>query len=239
MKDFKPQIQMMQIDLVKPYDRNSKIHSREQVLEIASQIANAGFDQPIVIDKAGVIIKGHGRLLASKYLNLTEGPVIVQDLSPDQAKAIRIADNKVAEAPWDEAMLKVELESLKAIEGFDLGSTAFSDDEIAKMLGIIEPENLSEQDAFSKINGTGARKDIRQITFFLDPTQMEAVNAALDVAYKDLETAGVSLEDVPNKSGVALAHLCMKVMGTIGTVETPLNGTGEVTGSETDRLSVS
>jgi ParB-like chromosome segregation protein Spo0J len=139
MKDFTPSIVLLHPDQLKPYPSNSKIHSQEQILEIALQIERNGFDQPIVVEPDYTIIKGHGRWLASKYLDLKEVPVIVQNLTQEQAKAARIADNKVAEAPWDEQMLKDELRSLEAMQ-FDMKMTGFDEDEYRALLADAQAE---------------------------------------------------------------------------------------------------
>ena len=82
---------------------------------------------PIVVDGDGVIIKGHGRLLACKKLGMATVPVIVRDdLTPAQAKAARIADNKVSESDWDMDMLRIELAELGDMD-FDLDLTGFGD----------------------------------------------------------------------------------------------------------------
>ncbi|AXX46983.1 TPA: ParB N-terminal domain-containing protein [Acinetobacter baumannii] len=106
-------IQMWFVDDVKPYELNAKIHSEEQVAKIAESIARFGWDQPIVVDKNGVIIKGHGRRLAAIKLGLIEVPVLVRDdLNEEQVKAARLADNRVAIGDIDADLLKLELQSI-------------------------------------------------------------------------------------------------------------------------------
>ncbi|HCQ9571232.1 phage tail protein [Acinetobacter baumannii] len=99
-------IQMWIVDDVKPYELNAKIHSEEQVAKIAESIARFGWDQPIVVDKNGVIIKGHGRRLAAIKLGLIEVPVLVRDdLNEEQVKAARLADkdrHSVAVVTWND-----------------------------------------------------------------------------------------------------------------------------------------
>ena len=117
-----------------PYVNNAKQHPREQVEKIASSITEFGFDQPIVVDKDKVIIKGHGRREASLFLNLQAVPVLVRDdLSPAAVKAARLADNKVGESGWLDDMLRVEMEMLKDA-GMDLSLTGFTDSEIDALL---------------------------------------------------------------------------------------------------------
>lgn len=80
---------------LKPYYRNAKKHSRSQVTSLANAMRRLGFDQPIVVDKDMVIIKGHGRQLAAISCGLTLVPVVVRDdLSPLEVMAARIADNE-------------------------------------------------------------------------------------------------------------------------------------------------
>lgn len=131
---FRNQIQMISIQEVIPYEQNAKIHSEEQIEEIASLIAKTGWDQPIVVEPDMTIIKGHGRLLAARKLGLSQVPVIVTDLSKEKARAIRLADNKVAEAPWDEELLKLEMAELSSLDDFDTSLTGFDDDEIESIL---------------------------------------------------------------------------------------------------------
>lgn len=125
-------------DLV-PYPKNTKTHPPEQVESIARQIKEHGFDQPIVLDgksKSGrEIIKGHGRREAALLLKMDLVPCVVHTkLSRDQVKAMRIADNKVAESPWDLGALRLEMGELR-MTGFDVSLTGFGQDEVAKLFG--------------------------------------------------------------------------------------------------------
>lgn len=89
---------MSTTDLI-PYSKNAKRHPAEQVRLIANSIREFGFQQPIVVDKHNVVIIGHGRLLAAKRLKIAEVPVVIADeLTEDQIKALRLADNKVGES---------------------------------------------------------------------------------------------------------------------------------------------
>jgi hypothetical protein len=98
---------------ITPYELNVKKHEKEQVARICESIRKFGFDVPIVVDKHGVIIKGHGRRLAALELGMTEVPVIVrEDLSPEQVRAARLADNRVAQGDIDTGMLQEELEGI-------------------------------------------------------------------------------------------------------------------------------
>ena len=106
-----------------PYGRNAKRHPSEQVRLIANSIREFGFRQPVVVDRNNVVIIGHGRLLAAKRLKLAEIPtVIVDDLTDEQIRALRIADNSVTSKDWDEAVLAVEASELS---GLDIDLSAF------------------------------------------------------------------------------------------------------------------
>jgi hypothetical protein len=139
MKGIFTEAVWMPIDQVKPYPKNPKKHPPEQVEKIAKSIKAFGFDQPIVVDKDMVIIKGHGRLAASRHLGLTEVPVIVRsDMTENEARASRIADNQTADTYWLMNNLMKELEALYHLDA-DLELTGFSDREIKTMLpGLLE-----------------------------------------------------------------------------------------------------
>ena len=117
-----------------PYCNNSRTHSDEQVLQIASSIKEFGFTNPVLIDGQGGIIAGHGRFMAAQKLKMDEVPTItLSDLSEVQKKAYIIADNKLAlNSGWDDELLKIELEQLKELD-FDLGLIGFDGAELANM----------------------------------------------------------------------------------------------------------
>lgn len=132
------------IDLI-PYINNSRTHNEEQVKQICASINEFGFTNPLLIDEKENIIAGHGRLLASKKLNMEEVPCIVlSGLTEAQKKAYIIADNKLAlNAGWDDELLKLELENLKELD-FDISLTGFNIDELDDVLG--EEKEVEEDD---------------------------------------------------------------------------------------------
>lgn len=166
MSKPKLNIEIWPVERLVPYELNSKIHDEGQVKKIAQSIREFGWDQPIVVDKDGVIIKGHGRRLASLHLGLKEVPVLVRaDLSPEAVRAARLADNRVAIGDIDTAMLQEELASLE----YDL-SGIFDDKELDFMtsdLGEINDgvfvddleETVKEQaiESIAKIEATDTR----------------------------------------------------------------------------------
>ena len=128
-------IELWPIDRLVPYSKNPRTHSDAQVAQIAASIAEFGFNAPILVDSKAGIIAGHGRLLAARKLGLAEVPVIVLDhLSEIQKRAYLIADNKLTLlGGWDEDLLAQEFSALEA-DGFDLGLTGFSEQELAELL---------------------------------------------------------------------------------------------------------
>lgn len=105
-------------DLI-PYAKNTKKHDRKQIANVAESIKQYGFVQPVVIDRDGVIVIGHCRVLGAKKLGLEEVPcVCVDDLTPEQVNALRIVDNKSNESAWDMDLLADELEKID-LTGFD------------------------------------------------------------------------------------------------------------------------
>lgn len=125
-------IEMIKVSDIKPYEKNAKRHTEEQVTYIANSIREFGFQQPLVVDSDNVLVIGHGRLKASKRLGLSKVPCIrVTELSEEQVKALRVADNKTNESEWDDKLLNLELGSILDLDmtdfGFDLSFD--SDDE--------------------------------------------------------------------------------------------------------------
>jgi DNA modification methylase len=128
-------IERWSTDKLVPYARNARTHSEEQVAQIAASIVEFGFTNPILAGSDGVIVAGHGRLAAAQKLGLDTVPVVVLDhLTPTQRRALIIADNRIAEnAGWDDAMLRIELQSLQE-DGFNLDITGFDADALAEIM---------------------------------------------------------------------------------------------------------
>jgi DNA modification methylase len=129
------------IGRLKPYERNPRTHSDEQITKIAASLLEFGWTNPILVDKDDGIIAGHGRLLAARELGMATVPVIVlPHLTEVQRRAYVIADNQLAlDAGWDEDLLTEELAALRLMD-FDLTLTGFDLDELAARLDAEEPE---------------------------------------------------------------------------------------------------
>lgn len=131
------------IEKLIPYEHNPRIND-QAVDELAESIRQFGFKNPIVVDKDNIIINGHTRLKACKRLGITRVPTIIAtDLTPEQVKAFRLADNKVAEnSKRDKSLLKLELEELGDLDlDFDMGDFGFVTEEIHE-INRIETQNL-------------------------------------------------------------------------------------------------
>ena len=124
MASNKIQVKNFKIEEVHPYENNPRFN-KDAVSKVASSIKKFGFKNPILLDKNNVIIAGHTRLEAAKKLGLEEVPCIVaSDLTEKQAKALRLADNKVAEfSSWDYLKLDEELKALG--DSFDFQDFGF------------------------------------------------------------------------------------------------------------------
>jgi DNA modification methylase len=133
------QIERWPIEKLLPYAANARTHTDDQVAQIAGSIAEFGFNVPCLVDERGMLIAGHGRLLAARRLGLAEVPVIrLGHLTDAQARAYRIADNRIAlNAGWDEALLAAELARLKE-DGADLDLLGFAEDELDRLLGELD-----------------------------------------------------------------------------------------------------
>jgi ParB-like chromosome segregation protein Spo0J len=139
-------IELRNIDDIRPYESNPR-QNDQAVDAVAASLREFGFRQPIVVDEAGVIIVGHTRWKAAKKLGLAKVPVhVANDLSPEKAKAYRIADNQTATlAEWDYELLPIELKDLQAAD-FNLELLGFDPDDLAKLLDGGVKEGLTDPD---------------------------------------------------------------------------------------------
>ena len=135
------------IESIQPYANNPRSND-DAVDAVAASIREFGFRQPIVVDEEGVVVVGHTRYKAALKLGLTTVPVhVAVGLSPAQAKAYRIADNKTAAmSSWDDDKLPLELAQLQEMN-FDLDLTGFSGDELLRLLGSEANEGETDPDA--------------------------------------------------------------------------------------------
>lgn len=119
-------IEEIKIKDLKPYGRNAKKHPDKQVYDIANSLTRFGWKQPLVIDSNNVIVVGHGRYLGAKKAGFDTAPCIrADDLTEDEIKAYRLADNKLNESDWDEELLDIELDELDELEDIDMSDYGF------------------------------------------------------------------------------------------------------------------
>ena len=143
----------------------TRAHSDEQIAHIAASIAEFGFVNPILIGDDGVVIAGHGRLLAAQRLGITEVPVVLDHLTDAQRRALVIADNRIAEnAGWDRDLLRAELAALSE-QQFDLDLLGFAEAELTNLLETIDvdasalsPEARSEKSEEALLSSTLAER---------------------------------------------------------------------------------
>lgn len=141
-------IELWKLAEIHPYERNPRLND-DAVAAVAASIREFGFRQPIVVDADGVIICGHTRYKAALHLGLEKVPVhVAKDLTPEQIKAYRIADNQTASlAEWNYELLPIELADLQACN-YDLGLLGFDADTLAELLdpgvkdGLCDPDEV-------------------------------------------------------------------------------------------------
>jgi len=133
-------------------ENNPRVHSPDQIEQIAASIREFGFVNPILITIDGVVIAGEGRYRAARLLDLHEIPVIVlEHLSDAQRRALAIADNQIAlTAGWDEQKLREELAALQS-ENFDVSLLGFDDAELVQRLADSDAGGLTDEDEIPAI----------------------------------------------------------------------------------------
>jgi ParB-like chromosome segregation protein Spo0J len=129
---------------------------------VVASLREFGFRQPIVVDKHGVIVVGHTRWKAAQKLGIKEVPVhVAKDLTPEQAKAYRLADNQTATiAEWDKELLPLELADLQSV-GLDLGLLGFGEDELAKHLQPVTECQCDPDDVPAPADAVFVRRHLR------------------------------------------------------------------------------
>lgn len=174
---------------IKPYPNNPRIITNEAIEKVANSIKEFGMQQPIVVDKDMVIIVGHTRLKACESLGMGTVPCVIADnLSEEQVRAYRLADNKTNEfSEWNFELLDFELDELLK-DNFDMEQFGF------------ESINDSENFGTDFTLPDGDKPEICQMTFTLHEQQKELIEEALKIIGNDFsETFGNT-----NKNGNAL-----------------------------------
>lgn len=180
-------IQNIGVDRLIPYVNNAKVHTEEQITRIASSIREFGFLSPVLIDKEFNIIAGHGRVMASKKLGMSEVPcVFVEGLTDAQRKAYILADNRLGElADWDMNLVTSELEMLLDND-FDIDLTGFElpDDEPDEEADVIEDDVPEEVETRCKLGDLWKLGGHRLICG--DSTDVNVIDRLLDGQKADM-----------------------------------------------------
>lgn len=184
-KEVPIELERWPIENLIPYELNVKKHDKEQVARIVQAISRFGFDQPIVVDKNGLIIKGHGRRLAAIELGMKSVPVWCRrDLSADDVRAARLADNRVAISDIDPEMLRLELGDLDSdLSGiFDIKELEFAVADLGMM----------NEDAFVSDMGEVLEEQRREMDQRTERATDPGVRVPLSKAFgfKDISSAG-------------------------------------------------
>jgi len=222
---------------LKPSHRNPRKHDRAQIGAIANSITAFGFNAPILIDRHGRIIAGHGRFEAAKLLGMTHVPVICLDeLSEPQIQAYMIADNRLTDlSVWDEEILAVHLKDLSdlALE-FDIQATGFELPEIDLRIESLNPvPETDSADTFEIADGPAVSRagDLWQLG-----EHRLLCGSALDaVSYSALmggQLAAVTFTDAPYNVKI---HGNVSGKGTVKHREFPM-ASGEMAEDEFTRF---
>ncbi len=201
---------------IKPYEKNAKTHPKKQVELLAENITRFGFTTPCLVDKDNNLIAGHGRLEAVKTLGWTDVPCVrMENLTEDEVKALRLADNKLAEmSEWDMALVTDELKEL--------------DDELLDLTGfdkdlIIEPDEADDEvpdvpeEPQSKLGDLYELGNHRVLCG--DSTKIEDVERLMDGKKADMVFTdppyGVDYEGINNDSREGLEELLTDAFGVL------------------------
>ncbi|MFW5899341.1 MAG: ParB/Srx family N-terminal domain-containing protein [Jiangellaceae bacterium] len=176
-----------------PYARNPRLHTPEQIQQIARSIQEFGWTNPVLIDEGGEIIAGHGRVLAAERLKIAEVPVIVAEgWSEEQRWAYRIADNQLTMiGGWDEEALRAEITGLAEME-FDLSLTALDEGWIEGLLADAEDDEEVDETYTRKIEPPiyEPSDSPPAVTDLTDTRRTEKLVAEIDAAGLPEDVAG-------------------------------------------------
>jgi hypothetical protein len=192
----KIEIKSIPVASLKPYEKNARTHSDEQVEQLAKSIEKFGFNNPILIREDLTVIAGHGRLAAATKLGLVEVPTItLSHLTADQARAYVLADNQLAlNSDWDKELLKEELLAIQEAGEIDLALIGFNENDLKYLItdvGDVEQSwnGKPRMDTIKERAGAYETSIIRQIVLIYG---VEEYNSVID-----------ALSDYADKFGLA------------------------------------
>lgn len=149
------QTKLWTLKRIKPYEANPRTHPPAQITLLAKILIEHGPDQPIVVDESGVILKGHGRLMAAKEAKLSHFPVAQRHgLTESEKRAIRIQDNQVALlSGWDSQLIGAEITALK-LDGYDVELLGFGPQQLVSFTTTPKPPS-----GFPEVTGDNLKTD--------------------------------------------------------------------------------
>jgi len=173
-------IQEMEITKIIPYINNPR--KNLNINKVASSIKEFGFQQPIVIDEENIIIVGHTRFEAAKKLGLEKVPVTIAKLSKNQAKAYRIADNRLnQDASWDTKLLNLEFNDLIG-DNYNLDHLGFTNDELDNLF--LKDEKSSGEELNPDDFPDEEISDVKMVQLFFNKENDEKFRQAIEKIYK-------------------------------------------------------
>lgn len=184
-------VQRVPVSRLVPYAKNARTHSAAQIAQLAASIKEWGWTTPVLVDEQGVLIAGHGRVLAAKQLGITEIPCMVaRGWSEAQKKAYVLADNQLPlNAGWDADILRMEIREIEALN-FDIGKIGFDTEALAKMFDVAPVERQSTE-------SRGLGEAVVQFNIVFDDAEQQdawfAFVRVLKGMYPDAETLGARL----------------------------------------------
>lgn len=196
-----------------PYPANARTHSKKQISQIAKSIEEFGFTNPVLIDSAGQIIAGHGRVAAAKQLGMATLPTIrIEHLSDAQKRAYIIADNRLAElAGWDQEILAIELQALAELDlDFDIEITGFETAEIDLVIEGLAEHAPDEADDIPETDETASPIAAPGDLWLLGDHRLLCRNALKSESYVELmagELAEMVITDPPYNVPID-GHVC-------------------------------
>lgn len=177
-------VTLCDINKLMPYAQNSRTHSSEQIDQIAQSIVEWGWTSPVLVDESGMLIAGHGRVMAARKLGLKKVPTATAKGWTDaQKKAYVIADNKIAlNAEWNTAILASEIGEIARLD-FKIDKIGFDTDEISKIFSEVDGVVL---DTDPKIDD-----ELDEITVKFSPDKKIEVINAVTSAIEEIDGAEV------------------------------------------------
>src|SRR5690554_6172266 len=175
---------MRSVSELVPYANNSRTHSPQQVDQIAASINEWGWTAPVLVDEKGMLIAGHGRIMAAQKLGIEQMPTMTATgWTEAQKKAYVITDNKLAlNADWNLQILTSEIDSIARLD-FDITKLGFDDNELSKLFNDVDGVTIDDE---FKIE-----EELESVTVKFSPdVKIEVINAVTN-AVKDILSAEV------------------------------------------------